>query len=731
MYWLSPLSHASETAQLCRPVTDVTPPLPSLPPPPPSDKIRLFADQALVKENEGISTFQGNVLVQRNNRVLQAEFVTYDRQADKLEANNKFTFWDEQFLLQGEHLKLYGNDRGEMRDAHYWLLKEFREDFGYGRGFAQFIRQKDKDHLRLTNTSYTTCQQETPIWELNAQETYLDNENAIGESWHTVVRVLGIPVFYTPYLSFPLNNDRKSGFLSPSVGSSNKVGTEFAVPYYFNLHPSYDATLTPRIMSKRGLQLHGEFRYLTATSGGQLEAEYLHHDKTYGDQRSSVAYRHSGTFLQSWYSDITLNHASDNDYFTDLGSNLRMASITHLEKRGDLYYFGNGWVGLARLQTFQTLDDNPYARPYSRLPQLALKTNIPEANLAVNVEGEIDFSQFDRDVTITPGATGRRFNSYLALSYPWQTPGSFIIPKISAHYTRYDLENVLANQQSRIRRTLPSYSLDSGLFLERPLQFNNKAYLQTLEPRLLYRYTPYEDQTGIPIFDTAPYDLTFNQLFRETTYSGPDRINDANQLSIGLTSRFLEKRTGREQFRGSIGQIRYFDEQQVTMPGHSPPIEDSSSFIAELAAYYDKVWMGSTTYRWNPHDSNSEYSVWRLRYQDVDNQHLLNFSYRLREKKLEQTDIAWYWRLNPRWKVLGRWNYSLHYETELETFLGVEYQSCCWAVRAIARRYLDDLQQEDYVNGFFLQVQLRGLGGIGKQADEFLEHSIPGYYDDF
>ncbi|MDM8563939.1 LPS assembly protein LptD, partial [Candidatus Marithioploca araucensis] len=346
--------------------------------------------------------------------------------------------------------------------------------------------------------TYTTCDPKKEIWRLSADKMTLNNAKSEGTARDVTIRILGLPVFYFPYISFPIGDERKSGFLLPNLGTSDETGVEFSIPYYLNLAPNYDATITPRYMSRRGLLLNTEFRYLTQQSSGNLEMEYIPYDQAFGSDRSSLSFRHNGSITKRWRTDINLNYVSDQRFFEELGTNITVASITHLERRGDLYYTGNGWLGIGRLQTFQTLDPIPAARPYNRLPQLSFQTFLPQWNRKLNTEVKAELVRFDRDIAVVDGPIGNRMDFQPSLNFPWRTPGTFVVPKLSLRYTRYDLENVATDKKTTPDRLLFTFSTDSGLFFERELNVWNNDLIQTLEPRLFYRYTPYQDQTDIP-----------------------------------------------------------------------------------------------------------------------------------------------------------------------------------------------------------------------------------------
>ena len=714
---------AEETYKICKPFSELAPQAPKLSPLN-DDSVQVSADSATLDEKKSLSTFEGYVVVQRADQILTTNTAVYNRKTDVLSAKNGFTLWDKRFTIKGSQVDLRPKQQGEMTNAYYWLLNR------RARGHAKKINKHSKNLATFEETTYTTCAPGNEVWSLHAGKISLDDAKARGTARNVTIHFFGLPIFYTPYISFPLSDARQSGLLMPQYGVSDEVGTEFVIPYYFNLAPNYDTTLTTRIMSRRGILLKNDFRYLTQSAGGNLKLEYLPDDRARGESRASASFQHNGAITARWASNINFNYASDERYFEELGNSLRIASITHLERRADLYYYGNGWMGQGRLQAFQTLDTSLSSRPYQRLPQILFKTVLPQQNRKLNTELQAEFVRFDRDTEQVAGPIGNRVDLKSTFSFPIRSFGTFIIPKLSLLYTQYDLSNVGVNEKTTHKRPLFRFSTDTGLFLEREINWWGKNFVQTLEPRVYYRYTPYRDQSEIPIFDTGRYDLSFLQLFRDDSFSGTDRIDDGHQIAFGMTSRLLGSKSGIEHLRLSLGEIFYLRDRRVILPSEKIGTTNTSNIIGELAAQIAKNWQASGTLRWNPETRNTEHTVMRIRYHS-DSQNLLNFSYRFRENSVEQIDTSFHWKLGKRWNVLGRWNVSIPDDKTLETFTGIEYSSCCWAVRGIARRYINSVNGSEYVNGFFLQIHLKGLGGVGKKADTFLEESIPGFNDHF
>ncbi|MEZ5672500.1 MAG: LPS assembly protein LptD [Thiotrichaceae bacterium] len=676
------------------------------------ENIHLVADEGVILEKQGIATFTGNVLLQRFDQILQTDHLVYNRNTDEVTTKDNFTFWDKNYVIKGNQLHLAKNQQGDMQQATYWLLN------WRGHGQADKVIQQNQNIINLENSTYTTCDPENIVWHIKAATTELNKAEGVGVSRDASLRLFDIPIFYTPYLSYPLNNQRKSGFLPPSIGNSDQVGAELSLPYYFNLNPSYDATLTTRLMSRRGVALKGQFRYLLDEHTGQWDAEYSPYDRSYGGSRSSIALKHTGKLATHWITDINFNQVSDRRYFEDLGNTLSVASLSHLEQRADALYSGVGWNFLTRVQKFQTLDPNPAARPYYRLPQLLLKTTLPVKNRQFNMAATAELVRFDRDTDIIPSPVGNRLDVNTIFSYPYRTAGTFIIPKLSLRHTQYQLDNQDATVKDSLSRSLFTISLDSGLFFERDVHWFDNNLLQTLEPRIFYRYTPRRTQTDIPIFDTAEYDLSFNQLFRDNRFSGADRVDDGHQVTFALTSRLAQQHDGTELLRASVGQIYYLSDLTVNLPNQPIETNNSSSIVTELASQYH-AWQAQATWRWNPHAGDTEYSALRLRYHP-DSEHIINFGYRLRKNSLEQTDISFYYPLHPQWRMLGRWNYSLQDHKDVEILAGLEYESCCWAIRTVFRRYINPLTDRSYSNGIFLEFEFKGLGSVGKKAKDLL-----------
>lgn len=685
------------------------------------ESLHLSADLADI-DLGGAALLRGNVEAQSGYSQLQAESMLYDRGQNVIDVANGIRYWDQGLYLSGAagHFDLAHRDNW-LEDVSYRLIDE------HGRGHAEHVSFGPSKVLLLENSTYTTCMPGNEDWAFHADSIELDGKESVGEARNVTVRFKDVPIFYSPYLNFPLSDRRKTGFLLPSYGSSEDTGVELTVPYYWNIAPDKDATFAVRAMSKRGAMLQGEFRYLLAAGEGQIGVEYLPDDRQYNGDRALYSFQHLQTFARAWTLDVDLNHVTDRDYFQDLGTDLSISGRQFLNRRADLRYDIDDWTALARVQTYQTIDETiaELDRPYQRLPQLLLSRRATSRNFSINTGLEAEYVQFDR----RSGVTGRRVDLNPVISYPMRGPGAFVVPALDLRYTHYDLDNQLPGRDDRISRGTSILSVDSGLIFERDTSWRGQGLLQTLEPRLYYLYSPYHDQSDIPDFDTGEYTFSFAQLFRNNRFSGADRIADANQATLALTSRWIDRRDGHELVRASLGQIRYFRDRRVNLPGVAVARDNDSDLVAEVAAQVARHWHTRAGIQWDNDTHTTQRGTFVARYQPDDTR-VLNLGYRRVRGNFEQADISTRWPLNRRVNFVGRWNYELPDSRILDSFAGLEYDSCCWSLRAVVRHYLR-ANTTDHDTGIYLQLELKGLGGVGRETEALLRDQIPGYRNDF
>jgi LPS-assembly protein len=692
----------------------------------------LTADQVELSK-EHVSTFTGNVVISQEEQYLEADKVVYDKQASTVDASGNITYENDNLNIHGEraHMNIK-TDQGNFEQADYHLFDL------HGRGKAAEIRKDEPDKLHMRQVTYTTCDPDKKDWELKTKQLDLDTEEDVGVARDVTLRFMDVPIFYSPYMSFPLSDKRKSGFLTPSFGSSSDAGAYVSAPYYWNIAPNRDATFTPTVIEDRGYQLGGEFRYLQPKYNGIVRAEYLPSDDLYRNKdREAFSFEHHQRLARRWFMNIDYNYVSDSDYFDDLGNSLAVSSRSHLPRRMTVGYSGDHWNFYGRLQGYQTIDDSiaDISRPYNRLPQLVLTGYYPEQAFGLSYHFRGELVSFQRDGFNS--VEGNRLDLEPSVSLPLRNPWGFLTPKLTLRHTRYQLDNQLAGIDDSPDRTVPIFSVDSGLFFERQTSLWNTGFTHTLEPRAFYLYAPYKNQDNLlvnrsstpVVFDSNQYNFSFLQLFRENRFTGGDRVGDANQLTLALTSRMLESASGYERLRLSVGQIYYFRDRKVTLPGQSRGTNSTSDWVAEMFSQMSDAWSMTAYYQYDTDQDDTERGNFSVRYKP-DKKHIVNLAYRYDDELLEQTDISARWPLSRHFYAVGRWNYSLQKERSLEGFAGLEYDTCCWAMRLVGRRWFDKEDSDGdaiYDDAIYLQLELKGLTNFGNKVESLLQEGILGY----
>lgn len=704
------------------------------------DDIQISADNVEVTK-DGESILTGNVEITRNNQQITAESIDYNKEGNTADLSGKIKYWDDDMFLRSNigHIE-FESDQGTFSDADYILNRN------RARGHADSISHHYPDQTRLKKVDYTTCDPDSNFWKLSASEIKLNHETKTGLGKNVVLKIKDIPVFYTPILSFPLSKERKTGFLFPSFGNSNRNGYEIRTPFYFNISPEADMTLAPRYMSDSGLMLDGELRYLLGEGHGQLDFQYLPNDNNFGGQdRSLLSFHHDNPFGEGGDVTVVYNRVSDQQFFEDFGSSLNTTSTRFLDRRAEVSYLADWWQLSARVQDYQTTDTsiNPLFRPYKRLPQIQFEAFSPFINKFLNFRLDSEISYFDRENDLLANnVNGSRVDLYPSVSFPIYSASAYVEPRAGFRLTQYNLTDTGPFIKSNPRRSLPIFSLDSGVFFDRDVNLFGRSYLNTLEPRLYYLYIPYRDQSGLPVFDTGIYDFSFDSLFRENRFTGPDRITDANQITLAVTTRFMDYQSGIERGRFSIGQIYYMTNRDVFLPGGVIRTEASSPLVAEAGLTVIDPWKFTSAIQWDPENHKTEKLGIYAQY-NPGPEKVLNMGYRVRRTTnsisspssltltdIEQTDVSFQWPINNQWSAVGRWNYGIPEGRTVDMFGGIEYRSCCWSFRAVARRFITDASG-DYNTGIFFQIELNGLAGIGQNTAQFLQDNIPGFQSDF
>ncbi|MDQ7076069.1 MAG: LPS-assembly protein LptD [Gammaproteobacteria bacterium] len=692
------------------------------------ERIRISAERTF-SAIKGVTELEGDVRLTQGDRLLLADRMKVDQLKQESRGSGHVTFRTPEYQLTAESALMSMNSAVAKFNGVTYRYPE-----RHAQGRALQTRRDAQRVTYLQEATYSTCLASQEDWVVVAKEMVLDPNTEVGTAKHAYLKFKGVPFLYTPFFSFPLGESRKSGFLAPVIENSSSRGLEVNTPYYWNIKPQADATLTPRWMSERGTQILSEMRYLDRWGDWHLDADYLDRDqKLNNEKRYFYRLRHKGLIDRRWHTSIDAGEVSDKNYFNDLGNRLSVATITHLERRADVAYHADRYVLSSRIQNFQTLDDSIAVanRPYQRMPQLNFDGRFPallQGSLKYDVD--VELVRFDREES----DTGLRFDSTSKVSWPYRKTAGFFTPSLSVRHSQYALNLVAAGAQ-QIQRTVPLLSLDAGLYFDREPS-SEGGPLQVLEPRLYYLNAPFTSQDEIPLFDSSQLGFSYAQLFRNNRFTGGDRVGDANQLAAGLTYRLIDSDSGREMMSGSLGRIYYFADREVTLrPTQQVDEQPRSDLIAEAKGRFSRNWSVNTTFLINSETGNTDRADFQFRYRR-DNEHIANirylFSQTAQEKLLtEQVDLAMRWPLSKQWRVMAHWNYSLKEEKVLDSFAGLEYESCCWLLRLVGREFLNVVNgrilDDQTQTALYAQLVLKGLAPVGQGPRKLLEDGIIGY----
>jgi LPS-assembly protein len=697
-------------------------------------------------DNE-IGSYFGNVEMRRADQHAQSDTANYDSVSETLNLQGNVYYSEEELALHSDTATLkLASDQARLRNTLFISAATPL------RGRAKAVYRDSKYLSRYKDVAYTTCRPGNQDWAVHASELKLNKITGKGAAKNAWVEFKGVPVFYSPYLSFPVDNRRLSGFLAPAYHYTQISGLNLSVPYYWNIAPNYDATLSPRYYTRRGAMLAGNFRYLTERSKGIANVEYLPYDSLLNKARYLGSLKNTTQFTPKINSNLDLNYVSDKNYFAELGNALSFPNFSFVRSSADIGYASEGVSFISRVESYQTID--PALRdiqiPYKRLPQINLNLNHSFNFMPLDAAMESESVYFQHNDLVN----GQRLNIKPSVSFPLQTASTYLTPKISLQHTQYFLNNQVSERPGDISRTLPIVSVDSGVYLERDLNIARSTLLHTIEPRLFYLYIPKTDQSNIPLFDTSLYDFWYSSLFRENRFSGTDRIQDANQISVAVTSRLVDPATGRERLKLNLGEIFYFRDREVTLDLPFSPVETSNSspLVAELSSELTDHFSVESGLQWDPHLNDIVRGKAALHFINQPDQ-IINVGYLYRKNPLVpdrsndiiQSDMSFRWPIYNNWYAVGRWQYSLLYNITQDSFFGLEKENCCWRFRVIGRRYINSIinvnsiSQAASINnsnlavdgtlqtGIFFQVELKGLTGIGEKLDDFFEQSIYGY----
>ncbi len=667
----------------------------------------------------------GKVELRTRQQTVLADWLRYDVENDEVWGKGNVTIRRGIDWITGPETKF-------KRDTQvgFFAKPEFHVGENASRGSASEILFNGPDQYQIKDASYTTCVAGNDDWYLRSVGLDLDRSRLVGTAHDATIYFKGSPILYSPYLTFPLSNERKSGFLTPVMGSTSTRGIEMSLPYYFNLAPNYDATLTPRLMTKRGLQVNSQFRYLFPDIAGEADAEVLP-DRITNTTRYGLTWKHNQNFssVPGLAGYLNLQKVSDDTYFADLSDRLAITSQTNLPREGGFAYSKGPFGVLARMQTFQTLQDpnNPITPPYFREPQVLFTLN-PVEWAGLDIAGNGEYVRFRQPALINADRT------VLYPTVAWTKRGNawFVTARTGLHMSTYNLDDPTAPDR-HLNRFVPISSVDSGLVFERDdARFFDQAFVQTLEPRAYYVFIPFRDQSKIPVFDTAIDDFNFSQLFTENRYLGSDRIGDANQLTLAVLSRLLDPANGEERLRFAVGQRYYFADQRVTLT-ETPRSANTSDLLFSAEGRLTDTFSAAGTYEVSVNHRHTQELDLGVRWQPSPGK-VLNASYRYNRETIDPTtgalttlrqiDLAGQWPVG-NWSLIGRWNYSIVNKKTLEGVFGAEYNGGCWAFRIVGQRLTTATQQAS--SSVFVQFELNGLARLGTNPIDVLRRSVPGY----
>lgn len=715
-----------------------------------SSPLEIESDSAEMVGGE-VSNFKGTADLVRADQHLSGDFVTHNKTSGALSAQGNVLYREKglSFAADSAFMRMK-SDQGVLRNSQFVI------ETVPARGTSRLTHIDSKLLSRYETVTYTTCPPGDQSWMIHADQTEIDKASGRGTAKNAWLEFKGIPLLWTPIMSFPVDDRRQSGFLTPNFAVTKIGGFDASIPYYFNLSPNYDATVWMREITNRGPMLRGEFRYLTEMTKGVVGGEYMPYDDVNKDSRGLFTFKNQTTFTDRIRSHADLNYVTDAKYLNELGNVLHVQNSRFMRSFGGVSYQGDGYAMSANADHYLSVDPlvTKSTSPYSRLPQLLFSSNhqVFDTGLRFDTLAElVNFAHRASDERVT----AQRLNLRPRFSYPLRSAAGYITPSLAVQHTQYwmswpdtdpvDINNLktlnsVSSIQNDVSRTAPVFSVDSGLFFERDFELGQKPWTQTLEPRLFYLYRPKIDQTDIPIFDTAEYDFNFYQMFRDNRFAGTDRLSDANQITPALTTRVIDHETGLERLRVSVGEIFYFQDREVNLlPNTTAKTSERSNLVGEVSSMLSDVWKFRATGQWNPTRDRIDRAETGLQYNNRRNQ-LLNLSYRYRRDpnldlvRVDQTDVAFRLPFAEGWNVIGRWQYSLLNQVTTETFFGVERETCCWRFSIIGLRYLNGSSgslssgaDAQVNNGVFFQLEFKGLTRLGNEVDQFLSRSISGY----
>jgi len=694
---------------------------------------------------EASPEYVGNVILQRHDQFLSADSLRMNTQTGDYVAQGHIRYSDSDLRLIAEHAE--GN---QDTDVHKISQIQYQLIDRRGNGVADSVELRGS-FAQMQRSTYTTCDPSQLWWQLRAPHIEVDNETGFGTARNAVVQVGKVPVLYVPWFRFPIDDRRSTGLLYPKLGVSSRNGFDYAQPIYFNLAPNYDDTLTPRWMSRRGWQVNNEFRYLYRQGRGQLDGSFMPNDRLRDKDRSQLAYSGWHNINATWQARASLGWVSDERYVEDFSNRLLGISASNVQSTFGMYGSSHHWRAGIMADHWQLADYTltEAALPYNRTPRLFVEWNQEigggfeasmwaEAVQFTHDDIHLKNTDFERTGLTQTRPGGSRLDLKPHISLPLSGAAWYVTPALAWRHTFWHLDQGLATNLGSKRnrtRSLPISSLDAGLFFDRETIARGQPHLRTLEPRVFYLRTPYREQADLPLFDTRTFPFSWGQLFRDSRFTGADRQSDAHQITTALTTRLINQTTGQERLSASVGQITYLRDSRVTLINSNPIIEKGkSAWVGDVTWVPVPRWTLGSTYQWNPDLRREEvfnaYARYLLPVEGIVN---LNYRYRRNpsdnKTQLRQADFSFFYPINPRWSIVGRYYHSLLDEQPLEIIGGVQWGSCCVNVRAVMRRYVKNREGE-MDNSVQIEFEFKGLASAGQDTQSTLRRAIVGYHRD-
>jgi LPS-assembly protein len=752
------------------------------------DEIHISADEVSLY-SEGVSRLQGHVEVQDASRIVNAQTALIYRDAktnkvNRIELLGNVHYREAGRLMVADKANIYPEDKsGRIENAVYRIQNNRSSALLPAWGRAEWVKRLANKDIWMHNVTYTTCAPKNRAWQIEAKDLAVDNAQEKVVAKHAILRVGDLPLMYTPYLKFSTSNKRESGFLIPQLGYSNVGGADVTLPYYWNIAPNYDATITPHIYSRRGVMWGSDFRFLTPHTNGVLVGNVLPKDQAFrrfivdnqlaypglqgsSDNRWSILMKENTNLSDRLHLNFNYQQVSDDYYLQDFSTNLAVITDNQLLRQGELSYTTEHWLFTGLAQSYQTLhpiNQSAVSNIYERLPQLSARANYDELPLESNLTllGEYDQYHWPADNLMQP--QGPRFHFEPTWSRPFTKPWGYVTPNVNFVQNYYNVHYVHAPGADTFNRSIPRYSVDSGLTFERYYSYHAKTYAQTLEPHLYYLYVPFHNQASVPVYDSAYMIFNYDQLFRNNRFSGFDRIGDANQLAYALTSRWLSDDTGQEKANFSIGQMRYFDKRRVQLCyqlggncvddpvtlGYLSPLSEYSPIASRAMYQLSANWTLNGDYVYDQSTRSTYAGDVNLHYQPQPN-HIVSLAYTylgngnvlqvgttpIQDNALHQATLAYAWPFTEHWSGLGVYSYNLSKHYDMLTFLGLQYDNCCWAMRVVGGRTFMSLSPSsllpEYNNNIYVQVLLKGLASVARgDPASTINTYLPGYHNIF